>query len=140
MFNTSDRSARVVDVANVAALFAFCLSPVPAAAESYSPNVDAAYPDDAYRFAKGEVVQSTGGEPVRLRHPLDFLMVADHAENLGVLPRLAANPASLPGTENARTSAQMVADLPPLPDILNAETSEAFNSIGSALGAGKAAW
>ncbi len=109
MFTTSYRSARVVDAAKVAALFALCLSPVPAAAESYSPNVDDAYPDnvywgdthlhsylsgdafalgsrltpeDAYRFAKGEAVQSTSGQPARLRRALDFLMVADHAENL----------------------------------------------------------
>ena len=167
MFNTSDRSARVVDCAKGATLLAFCLSPVPAVAESYSPNVDDAYPDnvywgdthlhsylsgdafalgsrltpeDAYRFAKGEAVQSTSGQPARLRRALDFLMVADHAENLGVLPRLAANPASLPETENARSSAQMIAELPPLPDILNAETAEAFKSMGSALGAVKAAW
>jgi hypothetical protein len=37
-------------------------------------------PDEAYRFAKGEAIQSTSGEAVRLRRPLDFLMVADHAE------------------------------------------------------------
>ena len=34
----------------------------------------------------------------------------------------------------------MIAELPPLPDILNAETAEAFNSMGNALGAAKAAW
>ena len=167
IFNTRNRSASVVDIAKVAALFAFCLSPIPAAAESYSPNVDDAYPDNlywgdthvhtylsgdsfafgcrltpdgAYRFAKGEDVQSTGGEPVRLRRPLDFLMVADHAENLGVLPLLGANPASLPETENARSSAQIIAEVPPLPDILNAETAEAYSSMGSAMGAVKAAW
>ncbi len=48
MFNTSFRSARIVDAAKVAALFAFCVSPVPAAAESYSPNVNAAYPDNVH--------------------------------------------------------------------------------------------
>ena len=97
-------------------------------------------PDDAYRFSKGEDVQSTGGKPVRLRRPLDFLMVADHAENLGVLPLLAANPASLPETENARSSAQIIAEVRPLPDILNAETAEAYSSMVSAMGAAKAAW
>ena len=48
-------------------------------------------PDQAYRFAKGETIRATGGDEERLRRPLDFLMVSDHAENLGVLPRLAAD-------------------------------------------------
>jgi len=41
-------------------------------------------PDDAYRFAKGETVMSSHGIPARLQRPLDFLVVADHAENLGL--------------------------------------------------------
>ena len=41
-------------------------------------------PDDAYRFAKGQVVTSSNGIPARLQRPLDFLVVADHAENLGL--------------------------------------------------------
>lgn len=41
-------------------------------------------PDDAYRFAKGETVTSSNGIPARLQRPLDFLVVADHAENLGL--------------------------------------------------------
>ena len=41
-------------------------------------------PDDAYRFAKGESVRAHNGELVRLRRPLDFLVVNDHAVNLGV--------------------------------------------------------
>ncbi|MFO0691238.1 MAG: DUF3604 domain-containing protein [Myxococcota bacterium] len=47
-------------------------------------------PGDAYRFAKGEVVTSNTGQPVRLDRPLDFLVVSDHAEYMGVLPRLRA--------------------------------------------------
>jgi hypothetical protein len=41
-------------------------------------------PDAAYRFAKGETVVSSTGLPARLQRPLDFLVVADHAENLGL--------------------------------------------------------
>jgi hypothetical protein len=41
-------------------------------------------PDDAYRFAKGETVTSSKGLPARLKRPLDFLVVADHSENLGI--------------------------------------------------------
>ena len=47
-------------------------------------------PGDAYRFAKGEVVTSNTGQPVRLDRPLDFLVVSDHAEYMGVLPKLRA--------------------------------------------------
>jgi Protein of unknown function (DUF3604) len=46
-------------------------------------------PDAAYRFAKGEVVTSSTGQPVRLIRPLDFLVVADHAENLGLADFIA---------------------------------------------------
>ena len=47
-------------------------------------------PDEAYRFAKGETVTSSTGLPARLSRPLDFLVVADHAENLGTAPLLAS--------------------------------------------------
>ena len=43
-------------------------------------------PDEAYRFAKGEMVKSSTGVPVRLDRPLDFLVIADHAEKLGACP------------------------------------------------------
>ena len=45
-------------------------------------------PDDAYRFAKGEEVVSSTGVRARIIRPLDFLMVADHAENLGLAPMI----------------------------------------------------
>lgn len=46
-------------------------------------------PNDAYRFAKGETVTSSKGIAARLQRPLDFLVVADHAENLGLYVALA---------------------------------------------------
>ena len=46
-------------------------------------------PDAAYRFAKGEVVTSSTGQQVKLIRPLDFLVVADHAENLGLADFIA---------------------------------------------------
>lgn len=50
-------------------------------------------PEDAYRFARGETVISSTGVPARLNRPLDFLVVADHAENLGLAPAIAqSNP------------------------------------------------
>lgn len=41
-------------------------------------------PDEAYRFAKGETVTSSTGVRARLLRPLDWLVIADHAENLGL--------------------------------------------------------
>ena len=43
-------------------------------------------PDEAYRFAKGEEVTASFGVRTRLLRPLDFLVIADHAENLGLAP------------------------------------------------------
>ncbi len=47
-------------------------------------------PEDAYRFARGEEVQSSMAGPVRLARPLDFLVVADHSDNMGFFPDLFA--------------------------------------------------
>ena len=46
--------------------------------------------DAAYRFARGEQVNSTRGGPVRLSRPLDFLVVADHSDNMGFFPDMLA--------------------------------------------------
>ncbi len=46
--------------------------------------------EDAYRFARGEEVKSQFGLPAQLRVPLDFLVVADHAEFLGIFRLLDA--------------------------------------------------
>ena len=40
-------------------------------------------PEDALRFARGEEVESTTGVKAKLARPLDFLVIADHAEGLG---------------------------------------------------------
>jgi len=44
-------------------------------------------PDEAYRFARGEMVNYQG-KMVRRQDPLDFLAVTDHAEYIGVLNQL----------------------------------------------------
>jgi len=41
-------------------------------------------PDVAYRISRGEVVTSHLGWKVKLIRPLDFVVVADHAENMGL--------------------------------------------------------
>ncbi len=45
-------------------------------------------PEDAYQFARGAEVTSSTGLQVRLSRPLDFLVVADHSDNMGFFPRL----------------------------------------------------
>ena len=45
-------------------------------------------PAEAYRFAKGKPVLATSGMTARLERPLDFLVVADHSEYMGLLPSL----------------------------------------------------
>ena len=53
-------------------------------------------PDDAYRFASGEEVTAANGMRVKLARPLDFIVVADHSDNMGFFPKLfAGDPAYL---------------------------------------------
>jgi hypothetical protein len=47
-------------------------------------------PEDAYRFARGEEVAASTGPRVKLSRPLDFLVVADHSDNMGFFPKLFA--------------------------------------------------
>jgi len=47
-------------------------------------------PADAYRFAKGEAVTSASGQQAKLSRPLDFLVVADHSDQMGFISDLVA--------------------------------------------------
>ena len=47
-------------------------------------------PRDAYRFARGEEIVASMGQPVKLSRPLDFLVVSDHSDNMGFIPDLIA--------------------------------------------------
>lgn len=66
-------------------------------------------PDDAYRFAKGETVTSSNGIKARLQRPLDFLVVADHAENLGLTFGLEEGNEDLLSTEWGKGIAEIIA-------------------------------
>ena len=46
--------------------------------------------DEAYQFARGDEVISSTGVPAKLSRPLDWLMVADHSDNMGFFPDLLA--------------------------------------------------
>lgn len=56
-------------------------------------------PDTAYRLARGEEIITSTGQPLKLSRPLDFLVVADHSDLMGIAtdiqsgaPNILANP------------------------------------------------
>jgi Protein of unknown function (DUF3604) len=65
-------------------------------------------PEEAYRFARGEEVISSTGVRARLQRPLDFLVVSDHAENLGLAPMISESNADLLKTEFGRAIHDLV--------------------------------
>lgn len=58
--------------------------------DAYSLGNTRLGPEDAYKFARGEAVTASSGLRAQLDRPLDFLMVADHAEYLGVVAGVVA--------------------------------------------------
>ena len=68
-------------------------------------------PDDAFRFAKGApVIDSVSRAKVQLRTPLDFLVVTDHAEYVGVPKMLFENDPRLANSEIGQRFVKMIAD------------------------------
>jgi len=60
-------------------------------------------PDTAYRFARGlPVVNPATQTRWQLSRPLDFLVVADHAELLGTVPRLFAGDPEIADTQTGK--------------------------------------
>jgi len=52
-------------------------------------------PREAYQFARGDEIKSSAGQPAKLSRPLDFLVVADHSDQMGFFPDLNAGKAEL---------------------------------------------
>jgi hypothetical protein len=55
---------------------------------SFDANFSNGYrvgPEEAYKLARGELVQGNLGMPVQLAKPLDFVAIADHAVNMGLV-------------------------------------------------------
>ncbi len=65
-------------------------------------------PADAYRFAKGEELTTSTGQRAKLSRPLDFLVVADHSDNMGFFPRLFAGDPELLADETGRRWYNMI--------------------------------
>lgn len=64
--------------------------------------------EEALRFARGEEVTSAGGLQVKLSRPLDFLMVADHAEAYGSMIEVYAGNPALMGDPKVKRWYQML--------------------------------
>ena len=62
-------------------------------------------PDDAFRFARGEQLISSTGQPVKLEKPYDWLVVSDHAECLGLAQDLGSHRPILMITAEGRKAA-----------------------------------
>ncbi len=65
---------------------------------------------DAYRFARGEELTAHNGMRVRLRRPLDFLVVSDHAEYLGGYYRFNVGDPLVVDTETGKLWSQFIAE------------------------------
>jgi hypothetical protein len=55
--------------------------------------------EDAFRFARGEEITTTHGLRAKLSRPLDFLVIADHAEMYGLMPQLLSGDQEILSTE-----------------------------------------
>ena len=85
-------------------------------------------PDHAYRYAKGEEIRTNSGQAARLARPLDFLVVADHAENMGVMPGLESGDPRLLNTETGKRWYQLMKEHPfKLGEVLALKQPDAFN-------------
>ena len=65
-------------------------------------------PADAYRFAKGQEITASSGQRARLSRSLDFLVVADHSDQMGFFPDLFAGKPELLADPTGRRWYDMV--------------------------------
>jgi hypothetical protein len=52
-------------------------------------------PEEATRFARGEEVTSTTGQPVRLGSPLDWVVITDHSDGMGTIAEIKSGNAEM---------------------------------------------
>jgi hypothetical protein len=97
-------------------------------------------PDTAYRYARGEIITADNGTEVQIRKPLDFLMVADHAENLGVRAALAAGQELRLTEAGERMKVALSKNNLSIRDLVAAKTKEDQNRVLSMIGNSKGDW
>ncbi len=140
------------------ALVALMISAAVAAEDSYSPYAGKSYPqnvyfgdthlhtnisvdangmgnqllspDEAYRFARGEVITAHNGQKAKLGKPLDFLVAADHAYQMGIMPRLEADDPVLQKTELGSRWYKAMKEHPTnIGEILHSKTYEDYQEM-----------
>jgi Protein of unknown function (DUF3604). len=85
-------------------------------------------PDDAYRFAKGETVANAlTKKDIKIGTPLDFLVVTDHAEYMGIVAKLFEGDPELTKTKNGK----MLSDL-----VKQGKAQETFFKIAATVNSG----
>jgi hypothetical protein len=65
-------------------------------------------PEEAVRFARGEEVVSSTGQPVKLSRPLDFIVVTDHSDAVGVIQELRVGNPELLADPTQRRWSEMI--------------------------------
>jgi hypothetical protein len=65
-------------------------------------------PEEAVRFARGEEIKSAHGEPVKLSRPLDWIVVSDHSDGMGVIQELIAQNPDLMADPTLRRWSDMI--------------------------------
>ena len=67
-----------------------------------SPTAPRPRRSDAYAWAQGKAITGSGGPEMQIKTPLDFYMVSDHAEFMGVFNQMANPDSPLSKTELAK--------------------------------------
>ncbi|MGF1611092.1 MAG: DUF3604 domain-containing protein [Kiloniellales bacterium] len=65
-------------------------------------------PRDAYRLAKGEEIMASSNQLLKLSRPLDFLVVADHSDNMGFFTKLFSGDPSVLANSTGRRWYDMI--------------------------------
>lgn len=84
--------------------------------------------EDALRFARGQEITSAGGLQVKLSRPLDFLVVADHAEAYGAMIAVYNGNPELMGNPKSKRWNEMLNDTP---DVSFKATMEMIQSVSA---------
>lgn len=82
-------------------------------------------PEAAYRFARGERVRTDAGASAKLDRPLDFLVVSDHAEYLGVFSMIRKGHPAVAGSATAAKVKKLMEEHP----IFGPEHINALNQV-----------
>ncbi len=85
-------------------------------------------PVESYRFARGEEVTSSSGQRARLSRPLDFLVVADHSDFMGLAPDFLGGKPEVLADPTARRWFELIRE---------GNVGQAFNELLPLYGAGK---